>query len=288
MQPPYQRLSINFMEMKIELVKKIGPERSKRYFEYLNRFLSLKLSKVEFDKLCLRTVGRDGVKLHNQLICSILRNVVSEKVLVGKKVQNGGLNTLNIPNGDVLLTSPKKVRTGRGGDRKSGLGPNGKINYKPVQHYQEVVKQVENVDESLGQKDWRSLLRAPLGIPYCPVSIGGARKALPISSGSESIGGVSETNSLLETITLRARIEHVATTQGVERVSVDCADVLNNGLDAYLKGLIRSCSQPNRLMSLLDFRVAMEVNPQQLGEDWPVLLEKICTRAFEETDSRSL
>lgn len=287
MQPPHQRLSVNFMEMKIELVKKLGPERSKRYFEYLNMFLSLKLSKVEFDKLCLRTVGRDGVKLHNQLICSILRNVVSEKVLVGNKVQNGSLNPLAIPNGDVLLTYPKKARTGRSGDRKSGLGPNGKINYQPVQHCQEVVKQVENVDESLVQKDWRHLLHAPLGIPYCPVSIGGARKAESISSGSKSIGGVSDTNSLLETLTLRARIEHIATTQGVERVSVECANALNNGLDAYLKGLIRSCSPPSRLISLLDFRVAMEVNPRQLGEDWPVLLEKICTRAFDEND-RSL
>ncbi|THG07917.1 hypothetical protein TEA_021089 [Camellia sinensis var. sinensis] len=28
-------------------------------------------------------------------------------------------------------------------------------------------------------------------------------------------------------------------------------------------------------ISLLDFKVAMELNPQQLGEDWPLLLEKI-------------
>jgi hypothetical protein len=26
----------------------------------------------------------------------------------------------------------------------------------------------------------------------------------------------------------------------------------------------------------------MELNPQQLGEDWPLLLEKICTRPSEE------
>ncbi|KAG6388415.1 hypothetical protein SASPL_149841 [Salvia splendens] len=28
--------------------------------------------------------------------------------------------------------------------------------------------------------------------------------------------------------------------------------------------------------------VAMELNPRQLGEDWPLLLEKICTHEFEE------
>jgi hypothetical protein len=35
-------------------------------------------------------------------------------------------------------------------------------------------------------------------------------------------------------------------------------------------------------VSLLDFRVAMELNPRQLGDDWPSLLEKICTDSFEE------
>lgn len=35
-------------------------------------------------------------------------------------------------------------------------------------------------------------------------------------------------------------------------------------------------------VSLLDFKVAMELNPQELGEDWPLLLEKISMQAFEE------
>jgi hypothetical protein len=33
---------------------------------------------------------------------------------------------------------------------------------------------------------------------------------------------------------------------------------------------------------MLDFKVAMELNPQQLGEDWPLLLEKICMHSFED------
>eukprot|EP00249_Psilotum_nudum_P014327 c24769_g1_i1 orf=258-1604(-) len=36
-----------------------------------------------------------------------------------------------------------------------------------------------------------------------------------------------------------------------------------------------------RCVSLLDFKVAMELNPQQLGEDWPLQLEKISFRLFE-------
>ncbi|KAH7837984.1 hypothetical protein Vadar_020452 [Vaccinium darrowii] len=40
--------------------------------------------------------------------------------------------------------------------------------------------------------------------------------------------------------------------------------------------------KPHCTVSLLDFRVAMQLNPQQLGEDWPLLLEKICIRLSEE------
>lgn len=39
-------------------------------------------------------------------------------------------------------------------------------------------------------------------------------------------------------------------------------------------------SQPP--ISLQEFKVAMELNPQQLGEDWPLQLEKICMRVADE------
>ncbi|KAL9227209.1 hypothetical protein vseg_002930 [Gypsophila vaccaria] len=38
----------------------------------------------------------------------------------------------------------------------------------------------------------------------------------------------------------------------------------------------------NQSVSLLDFKVAMELNPQQLGENWPLLLEKISLQGSEE------
>jgi hypothetical protein len=40
--------------------------------------------------------------------------------------------------------------------------------------------------------------------------------------------------------------------------------------------------RPHSSISMLDFKVAMELNPQQLGEDWPLLLEKICMQSFED------
>lgn len=114
-------------------------------------------------------------------------------------------------------------------------------------------------------------------------------------------------------------------------MTVDCANVLNHGLDSYMKGLIRSCvelvgarsghelakqntekhkacmkringvrpgyqfrtrsggrpleANKHRIqspISLQDFRVAMELNPWKLGEDWPLLLEKICAHSLWE------
>ncbi|KAK3011869.1 hypothetical protein RJ639_010530 [Escallonia herrerae] len=421
MQPPHQHSRINLAEVKAEIVRKLGPERSKQYFSYLSGLLSLKLSKIEFNKLCLRIVGRENIPLHNQFVCSILKNACTAKippptydveVIKPTKVdgikeppadgylQNGShptitqaLNQSALSNGGILPLSPRKARTGnrdrRVGDRRKALEPNGKTNLisrqssiaisgdynvisenghlsapdirRPLQHHQGIVQPLENEGEvschhpaklsaikrspdgpasvhnkdkldllvkDNGMEDFsRGILRAPLGIPCCPGSIGGARRAVPLANGSE---GVSMFNNgvLLDTVTLRERVEQIAATQGLQGVSMDCAKVLNSGLDAYLKSLIKSCVElaavqsghgqiknsihnlkllngvrpghhyqiqssslalevmqehrPHCPISLLDFRVAMELNPQQLGEDWPLLLEKICTHTYEE------
>lgn len=233
MQPPPQKpAKINLSELKDRLVKKLGPERSNQYFDYLKRFLSLKLSKNEFDKACLRTIGRDNLTLHNELIRSILKNAFGNKVCH--------------ENGSIGVVHSKQQA------------------------------------ESLG----KGLLHAPLGIP------GGARNASSFRKDSKCVG-VYDTGDLIETIKLKERMEQLAATQGVNGVSMDCASMLNNRLNAYLKGLIRSFGdpvkvqmrnkirerEPKRLISLIDFNVAVENNPRQLGEDWPILLEKIHAHA---------
>ncbi|PSR96814.1 Transcriptional adapter like [Actinidia chinensis var. chinensis] len=371
MQPPHQHQRINLAELKAQIVGILGPEGSKQYFYYLNRFLSLKLSKVEFNKLCLQIVGRENIQLHNQFIRSILKNACSAKIPpptqdkeVPKSVGAVG-NKQRVPNSSVLLNgniqplSTQKARAETRDwkilDRPSGFGPNGKTNlvsHKPsIEHDSsshvvlengvviphEIRRPVHHHQGLMEQADWkevfaRSLLRAPLGVPSCPASVGGARKTMPLAGGS---GFARSFNSgcLLDTAALRQRMEQIAALQGLRGVTMDSANLLNNGLDAYLKGLIRSCielvgarsgheprnrgtnkhqahvkpingvslghhhhlqSNNHTLesieerkldcpISLLDFRVAMEVNPQQLGEDWPFLMEKICTRAaFEE------
>ncbi|KAL4566745.1 hypothetical protein LXL04_030868 [Taraxacum kok-saghyz] len=344
MQPPQQHSWINLGEIKGQLIKKLGVERSKQYLDYLNLFLSFKLPKPEFDKLCLKTVGKDNIRLHNQLIRAILTNACTRKTqtpndpsktIVNKKDgihhQNGVTIPLALSNGDILPPSPRKARSGarerRPVDRKSALGPNGNTNYKsfsssiPQSNDSNLlsengnsslfspheIKKQENGD-FVALSD-RASLHAPLGVPLCPASIGGARAGPSSSFSNKTTKTVSvqqlHTDGLLETPTLKERMEQIVTTQGLQqRVSMDCANVMNIGLDAYLKGLIGSCIDLNggkskstvhdsvkhpggqtrskQIVTLLDFRVAMELNPRQLGEDWPILLEKICTHDFEE------
>lgn len=78
MQPP-QSSRIDLGDLKAQIVKKLGNDKSKRYFFYLSRFLGQKLSKVEFDKVCVRVLGRENIQLHNQLIRSILKNACVAK-----------------------------------------------------------------------------------------------------------------------------------------------------------------------------------------------------------------
>lgn len=386
MPPPNQHQRVNLVELKAQVVKKLGPEGSNRYFFYLNRFLNLKLSKVEFNKLCLQIVGRENIPLHNQFIRSILKNACSAKAPPPTLDKQSVSNPSFLSNGDIRAVSTWKARTEirdrNTFDHHNAFGPNANTKSSnsvvlengdltpheirwPVQHHQGHAEQAEETERevshypsgnisstkrytdgsvSLHSKDpveavrledqrdvfSRSSLSAPLGVPLCQVSVGGARRTMP-SASSSNCASLFNSGSLLDTATLRQRMEQIAVAQGLEGVTMDCANFLNKGLDVYLKGLVTSCielvgarsgqefrsstnknqthlklvngvrpghhlhmqSRANPMesvqerkldcpISLLDFRVAMEVNPQQLGEDWPILLERICTNAFEE------
>ena len=404
MQPPHRDSRVNLVHLKADIVKRLGPERSKQYFSYLNRLLALKLTKVEFNKLCFRILGKENVALHNKLICSILRNACHAKLPpatndeeVPKPTLTKVLNQPAFFNGNIFPLSPKKARSSIR-DRKVGDHPvvvlNGKADFASHQlagtgnsdfptisenghftpvdiqkqslHHQEPIEQSKNEREvsfhhpakpsiintppdgpvSVNNKDQndlvsesgkelpcRSLLHAPLGIPLFSVSVGGARKSLPLASSVRSTTSL-DSGRLYDIETLRERMQQIASTHGLEGVSVDSANLLNNGLDVYLKGIIRSCMEmvsaryghdmtknrsnkqqsggklvngvwrghhyqiqsncrpsegmqegrSRRPVSLLDFKVAMELNPQQLGEDWPLLHEKISMQLFEEQD----
>ncbi|MED6159629.1 hypothetical protein PIB30_043917 [Stylosanthes scabra] len=417
---PQQSSRIDLVEVKAHIVKKVGADKSKRYFYYLSRFLSQKLRKNEFDKLCLRLLGRENISLHNHFIRSILKNAcqanspptvqqsgtpksVAHASNISPSRQDGHEQSVTnfqsqnqnatIWSNGVLPVSPRKVRSGMRDrklkDRPSPLGPNGKVEsvahqstatedsgskvemengtlsqcdyQRPIQHLQAVAELPENeigdatrrpaeksrihekvptkisiVEdgeevEQLHQLSFsRSPLTAPLGIPYCSASVGGTRKAVPVSSSD--FVSCCDSGSLYDTDTLRRHMQQIAMVQGLGGVSVECANMLNNMVDVYLKRLIKSCVDlvgarttnqlrkplvskqqiqgkvmngiwPNDLshvhsvgglvepepehrppcsVSLHDFKVALQLNPQQLGEDWPLLLEKISMLSFDE------
>ncbi|KAK7351433.1 hypothetical protein VNO77_10901 [Canavalia gladiata] len=416
---PQQSSRIDLGELRAQIIKKLGVDKSKRYFYYLNRFLSQKLSKTEFDRLCFRVLGRENLPLHNHFIKSILKNACQAKtpppILPAGAPKTGEL-ALDISPGredgheqsvasfqnqnkkapiwsnGVLTASQVRsgVRDRKLRDRPSPLGPNGKVDsvshqsigtedsgskvdmengirtpcdyQRPIQHLQAVaelpesergdtvqrpaekprihgkglaemsiVEDGEEVDQLNRLGFSRSPLVAPLGIPCCSASVGGPRKALPVG-GAGDFDSCCDSGRLSDTDTLRRHMEQIAAVQGLGGVSMECANMLNNMLDVYLKRLIRSCVElvgvrstneprkppapiqqmqgkvmngmwpsnhlhmhsaggsaepvpehrPPCSVSLHDFRVAMELNPRQLGEDWPLLLEKISMQLFDE------
>ncbi|CAL9057937.1 unnamed protein product, partial [Musa banksii] len=411
---------INLGDLKLQIDKKLGPERSQRYFAYLTLLLSQRLSKPDFNRYCLPILGHENILLHNQLIRSILKNAFQAKTppplgpekatfkpieAVGKKSSQDEsmVNHLAAPtpmhsvwsNGSILSPSSHKVRSciqdRRIKDRPIPLGQNGTAdatyhessvpldknvatengtlgprNWKrPMQHHQgvpseqpakrpragdltphaqafleskdlvevEAMKDAEELRQAVDLYSGRGPLEAPLGVPFCPASLGGAQRSLPLGTTSSS-GSLTSNyyhGELCHSEILKKRMEKIAEAHGLEGVALDCSNLLNNGLDAYLKHLIRSCVEllgsksghdhmkhpfvqqqaqmtpingvwPGNHMhaqnssgssnhmqwlkthpvSVQDFRIAMELNPQQLGEDWPLLLEKICLHSYED------
>lgn len=151
------------------------------------------------------------------------------------------------------------------------------------------VEEGEEVEQVAGSSGRRSPVTAPFGVDLNlrrkAVSCGGLRRESCQSSGE-----------LPDTRTLRSRLERRLEVEGV-KVSMDSVSLLNSGVDAFMRRLIEPClslanarcggneQQRRRLspcVSMSDFRAGMELNPQILGEEWPILLEKICSRGLDE------
>ncbi|GFP88622.1 hypothetical protein PHJA_001005900 [Phtheirospermum japonicum] len=294
----HQFTRIDTLELKNLIYRKIGHQRAEKYFDQLKRFLTLKLSKSDFDKSCTRTIGKDNIALHNKLIRSILQNACQSKTPPQKPLKPEPLN-VKTPNGyqrncmqslyggDAFPRSPRKCRSPVNRDRKfrdrpSPLGPLGKSPSLTCEETftrtQEplVLEEGEEVEQFADSQRWGPVT-APFGVSVNPV---GVRK-----TGGCTFGDLREScenrGELPDTRSLWGRLEKKLAVEGLG-VSLECADLLNNGLDVFLKRLIEPCigisksrlSRPTNL-SMVDFRVAMESNPRVLGEDWSIQLEKI-------------
>lgn len=351
--PKRSYIRVDTLKLKALIVRKVGQQRAGKYFGQLGRLLSSKISKSEFDRVCIRTIGRENIPLHNQFIKAILKNACSSKVppprgparigsaLSGRDSNGLQQSSVQIPYGDAVPSSLRKdgsvaPREQKFKGRRNGFGLLGKPQSLTPEELIDKAQQQQSATElnSLGSRppisveegeeveqmagspsiQSRSPVTAPLGIS---MNFGHGRKLLSNVLGSKCHPDTCQSSGdLPDTRSLRSRLEQKLEKEGLT-VTVDCVNLLNNALDSYLKRLIESSIGlagsksgseylrmrnrqsvtgsnvllPARYMqtatqsagvSVSDFRVAMELNPQVLGPDWPIQLEKICICASEE------
>lgn len=261
---------VDTLELKFHIERKIGHEKADKYFYLLSRFLSAKIGKLEFDRLCIATIGRDNIFLHNQLIRAVLKNGCVAKISPLRECKAGSSLNEKLPNGyqtsslhslcrDSSPRSPRKgralsVRDRKFMDRPSPLGPNGKAYSPKVQEQQSAtellslgsrpppegssVEEGEEVEQASGSPSVysRSPVRAPLGM-----SIKGKETRKVLRTG---LGTGFHTDScqysceLPDTRSLKTRLEQKLETEGL-KISLDCVNLLNNSLDVYLKRLMK-------------------------------------------------
>uniref|UniRef100_A0A7N0U7F9 Uncharacterized protein n=1 Tax=Kalanchoe fedtschenkoi TaxID=63787 RepID=A0A7N0U7F9_KALFE len=303
---------VDVAESKGLIVKRLGAEKSRRYFYYLNWLLSQRFS------------GRENLPLHNQLVRATLKNAGTAKFPpVGEEgltriVSEAGMSAVAWSNG---VASPRKVQVRFRSDNYHDWKLRNRLNVTENETDKEKLAQQplrsqclsRSVEElvSLYIKDKGGVqsgrlnyspIRPPLGIQ--------SRKTSPDVDPHFSFSSNGESS---ETQMLRIRMEQIAAVQDLGGVSLECANLLNRMSSSvsihqkrlrvegkYLNGLlpnnqlqvaasgsnggvITMCEErPRCSISLLDFKVAAEHNPQQLGEDWPSNLEKISMYFFEE------
>ncbi|KAD3640883.1 hypothetical protein E3N88_30106 [Mikania micrantha] len=298
---------IDTFELKLQLESRIGSQKAENYFNLLTRYLSLKLKKSEFNKLCVGLIGRENVRLHNELIKAIVINANFSKTPPPNRVKHDSQLSSKVANvarsrtglQSIFPQSPKKIRTPslrerKFKDRASPLGFHEKtqeqqsatelfsLGSKPPIEVTSV-EDGEEVDQnaiSPGVHS-RSPVQAPFGVTIHSKE---TRKLLSIGSSSSHTETCHYTGQLPPTSSLANRLKHKLKMEGLD-ISMDCSNLLNNGLDSFLKRVIkpslklassRCLKNPNRSFSpsMLDLRVVTETNPKILGEDWPVQLEK--------------
>ncbi|ESQ31228.1 hypothetical protein EUTSA_v10004637mg [Eutrema salsugineum] len=281
----------DILELKSQIEKKIGRAKTESYLNLLSRFLSLKISKSDFDKLIIATVKKENISLHNALLRGIVRNVClskasplikNEDVEKKKKKQLNGVFQTNPSFKSLCKDLPKSPRKGRTQRRfKDCNGSKGKSQITEVVSSsckrQWSLEDGEEVDQS-SRCSRSQPVEAPFGVNLRDV----IKKR-----HHHHIGTCYSSGELPDSISLKKKLEDDLgiMEEGLE-VSVGFANSLNAGLNVFLKRLIKPClefaasrsssrGEACSSASMVDFQVAMELNPSILGEDWSAKLEKI-------------
>lgn len=280
----------DILELKSQIEKKIGRVKTESYLNLLSKFLSLKISKSDFDKLIIATVKKENISLHNALLRGIIKNVCLSKtsplikngVEESEKKQLNGVFQTSLSFKSLCKDLPKSPRKGRTQRRfKDCNGSKGKSQITEVVssscRQQWSMEDGEEVDQLI--RCWKSQpIEAPFGV-----------NLRDVIKQQHHIGTCYSSGELPDSISLKKKLEDdlSITEEGLE-VSVGFANSLNAGLDVFLKRLIKPCLELaasrsssrgevcSSASSLVDFQVAMESNPSILGENWSAKLEKIC------------
>jgi hypothetical protein len=95
------------------------------------------------------------------------------------------------------------------------------------------------------------VIQAPLGIQLRHGSFGVAQIPLPLASVSskDTSNTCIKDGELYDTLSMKKRTDKVAGANGLEGVSIECANLLNNGIDVFMKQLIGSCIELVRARS---------------------------------------
>ncbi|KAI3794126.1 hypothetical protein L1987_36753 [Smallanthus sonchifolius] len=179
---------VDTFDLKVQIERRLGSQKSEKYFNLLTRYLSLKLGKSEFDKHCVCLIGRENIRLHNEFIRAILKNTTVSNTPPPKQVKHDSLLTFKVPNGglqsicrDVFPQSPRKgrtpsVRERKFKDRSSPLGVNEK------NHTVEDLATPRRQEQLLEPASYRRIpITAPFGIN---MHTKGTRKVLHNDAGS--------------------------------------------------------------------------------------------------------
>ncbi|XP_047324015.1 uncharacterized protein LOC124927611 [Impatiens glandulifera] len=289
---------INTLELKDQIYQKIGNQRADMYFDHLQRFFSCKINKAEFNKLVVNTIGRENIYLHNLVIQSILKNASLSKIPPSNVTKLDGSQNLR----DTKGTMPINRNNRKFRDRPSPLGPLAKTPTSTTTISRPVLEE-DNGDgdgeggvdegEEVEQATVTRPITAPLGI---------SMKPLPRRTPQFKI--CEYRRELPDTKSLMIGLEKLVAAKGLG-LSADSANLLNKGLNAYLKRLIEPCiglarsrcdssSSSSRndgqsveqpvCGSMVDFHTTVENNPQSLGHDWSSKMEKVCFRAMPEIE----
>lgn len=271
---------IDTFELKLHIERRLGSQKAQKYFNLLTRYLSQKLKNSEFNRLCVHLIGRENLRLHNELIKSILKNATLSKTPPPKQL------TSKLANGTHSKPRPPNLHERKVKDRTSPLGIQEQqsatelfsLGSKPPVEVNSVEDGEEVEQNAISPGIYsRSPVKAPFGINIHSKE---SRKVLSISTPSFHTNTCHYNSHLPPTSSLTNRLKQKLKTEGLD-ISMDCVNLLNNGLDLFLKRIIKpslelASSSRSLKSSMVDLRVAIQTNPKILGDDWGVQIEKIC------------